>query len=196
MAAAPWLPELLRARGPRRLAFALATVVAGLSAAARRVCRARWARASRTSRGADDRRPASRRWRSLALCCGAMLAVFRFRDAWLAWLGVLASVLLVTGLRDLSAHRRRPARAAASCAASRQHAAGIAELGFVDLREQFALQLQAADRLLRSRPLARSRARGSATPRDGSRRTRPSAGRRSTRLASRALRDLRAEPTR
>jgi hypothetical protein len=70
-----------------------------------------------------------------------MLAVFRVRDGWLAWLGVLASVLLVTGF--VLYPRMDAARSGRAFARNvEQLAGGIAELGFVDLREQFALQLR------------------------------------------------------
>jgi 4-amino-4-deoxy-L-arabinose transferase-like glycosyltransferase len=135
--AAPWLPELLRARGPRHLAFALVTVVTG-------VCAVAAAYAALDGEGAerllartliDPVAPLA----LLALCCGAMLAVFRFQDAWLAWLGVLASVLVVTGL--LINPRMDVTRSGQGFMRSlEEHAAGINEIGFVDLREQFALQ--------------------------------------------------------
>ena len=139
MAAAPWLPELLRGRGPRRLAFTLATVVAGLSAAV----------ASYVAFGGKDVEehlagniadPLAA-LALLALCCVAMLGVFRVRDGWLAWLGALASVLLVTGF--VIYPRMDAARSGRAFARNvEQLAGGIAELGFVDLREQFALQLR------------------------------------------------------
>jgi len=137
MAAAPWLPELLRARGPRRVAFALATVVAVLSAGLAAYAALGGEGAERLlARTLIDPVPPMA---LLALCCGAMLAVFRFRDAWLAWLGVLASVLVVTGL--LIYPRMDTTRSGQGFMRSlEKHAAGISEIGFVDLREQFALQ--------------------------------------------------------
>jgi 4-amino-4-deoxy-L-arabinose transferase-like glycosyltransferase len=139
MAAAPWLPELLRARGPRRLAFTLAAVVAGMSAAVAAYVAFGGQDVEQRLAGniADPLAPLV----LLALCCGAMLAVFRVRDAWLAWLGVLASVLLVTGF--VIYPRMDAARSGRAFARNvEQLAGGIAELGFVDLREQFALQLR------------------------------------------------------
>jgi 4-amino-4-deoxy-L-arabinose transferase-like glycosyltransferase len=139
MAAAPWLPDLLRARGPRRLAFTLAAVVAGMSAAVAVYVAFGGQDVEQRLAGniADPLVPLV----LLALCCGVMLAVFRVRDAWLAWLGVLASVLLVTGF--VIYPRMDAARSGRAFARNvEQLAGGIAELGFVDLREQFALQLR------------------------------------------------------
>ena len=139
MAAAPWLPEVLRARGSRRLAFTLAAVVAGVSAAVAVYVAVGGKDVEQRLAGniADPLAPLV----LLALCCAAMLAVFRVRDAWLAWLGVLASVLLVTGF--VIYPRMDAARSGRAFARNvEQLAGGIAELGFVDLREQFALQLR------------------------------------------------------
>jgi 4-amino-4-deoxy-L-arabinose transferase-like glycosyltransferase len=138
MAAAPWLPKLLRGRGPRRLAFALVTVVTGVFAvaAAYASLAGEGAERSFSIANVDPLVPLA----LLAACCGAMLAVFRVRDAWLAWLGTLASVWLVTGF--VVYPRIDAARSGKAFARSvEERAAGIRELGFVDLREQFALQL-------------------------------------------------------
>jgi 4-amino-4-deoxy-L-arabinose transferase-like glycosyltransferase len=138
MAAAPWLPELLRARGPRRLAFVLAAAVTSLFVAGA-VYAALGGEQAQRHLAATLLDPLVS-FAVLAACCGTMLVLFRLRDAWLAWLGVLASVLLVTGL--LVFPRIDAARSGQAFARSvEQHAARIAELGFVDLREQFALQL-------------------------------------------------------
>ena len=138
MAAAPWLPELLRARGPRRVAFALAAAITGLIALAA-------AYAALGGEGAERRLAQTiidpvAPLTLLAVCCGAVLAVCRVRDAWLAWTGVLASILLVTGF--MLHPRIDVARSGSGFARSVEaRAAGLAEIGFVDLREQFALQL-------------------------------------------------------
>jgi 4-amino-4-deoxy-L-arabinose transferase-like glycosyltransferase len=138
MAAAPWLPELLRARGPRRCAFALSALVTALFALVALY-------AALGGEGADRRLAATLvdpfvPLTLLGACCGVMLALFRVRDAWLAWLGVLASVLLVTGFVVFP--RIDAARSGRAFARSvEERAAGIADVGFVDLREQFALQL-------------------------------------------------------
>ncbi len=140
MAAAPWLPELLRARGPRRLALTLVALVTLVSGALGRILRARGDAGTERCRAGRrrTRRPArcGRPWRALP-----MLAAFRLRDAWLGWMGTLAAVMIVTGFMippriDAS----RSGRAFMQIVA--RSAADVPELGFVDLREQFALQLR------------------------------------------------------
>ena len=119
MAAAPWLPELLRARGPRRLAFTLAAVVAGMSAAVaayvafggkdvERSPRGQHRRPTRTT-GAPgpvlwrDARgvPRPRRVARVAGCAGLGVARHRLRDLSAHGCGPLG-----TGLRT----QRRAAR--------------------------------------------------------------------------------------
>ena len=138
MAAAPWLPELLRARGTRRLAFALSAAVTVLLAAVLAYLALGGKGAQRLALYAtiDPLVPLA----ALALGCGAALAVFRLRDAWLGWLGLLGVVLVVTGFvlnprLDVQRSGKGFARAVESLTGD------VPEVGFVDLREQFALQV-------------------------------------------------------
>jgi 4-amino-4-deoxy-L-arabinose transferase-like glycosyltransferase len=138
MAAAPWLPELLRARGPRRLAFVLAATLTGLLGVLAAYCALDGAGATRIVEryGVEPFAPLA----VTAIASGAALALFRLRDAWLAYAGVIASVLLVTGLMvypRIDAIRSGRAFMAFVERAS----AHDAELGLVDVREQFLLQL-------------------------------------------------------
>lgn len=139
MAAAPWLPELLRARGPRRVAWALSALVTGVLAlvAAYAALGGEGAERLLARTFIDPVMPAA----LIALIGTAMLVVFRLRDAWLAWLGTLAGALLVTGL--VIYPRIDAARSGKGFARSvENHAGGVPEVGFVDLHEQFALQLK------------------------------------------------------
>ena len=114
MAAAPWLPELLRARGPRRVAFALATVVAVLSAGLAAYVALR-GEARRTSPGADAHRPGPAAG-ARSLCAAARCSrCFASAMRWLAWLRCAGRGAGSHRLVCLSAHRCRPARARASC---------------------------------------------------------------------------------
>ena len=139
MAAAPWLPELLRARGPRRLVLVLAAaMVAGGALAALYFA---------TSDSADARFAAEYDLHpviplAVAAVGGAIaIAVFRLRDAWLAYGAVLASVLLTVGfvvypgMNEVRSGRAFAARV-------EQASAGIAELGVVSAKEQYLLQLR------------------------------------------------------
>jgi 4-amino-4-deoxy-L-arabinose transferase-like glycosyltransferase len=139
MAAAPWLPELLRARGPRRVAFALASVLTVVAAGA-----AAWLAldTARVDRIAADFgiRPVP----LLALCAlggAASLSLFKVRDAWLAYAGVLGTILLVTGLGVYP--RIDAVRSGRAFVARVERAsAGIAELGLVGAKEQYLLGLR------------------------------------------------------
>ena len=138
MAAAPWLPELLRARGTRRLAFALSAAVTVLLVAgvAYLALGGEGARRMLTRAMIDPLGPLV----ALTLGCGVALAVFRVRDAWLAWLGVLTVGLLMTGFMIYP--RLDPVRSGKGFARAVERLTGdVPEVGFVDLREQFALQL-------------------------------------------------------
>jgi 4-amino-4-deoxy-L-arabinose transferase-like glycosyltransferase len=140
MAAAPWLPELLRARGPRRLIFTLAALLVVLFAAAAAYVAfggegAQYHRIAQTV--ADPLLPLM----LLALGCGAVLAVLRLREAWLAWIGSLAWAMLVTGFVIYPRiDATRSGRAFVD--ALERTAPRETEIGFVDLREQFELQLE------------------------------------------------------
>jgi 4-amino-4-deoxy-L-arabinose transferase-like glycosyltransferase len=137
MAAAPWLPELLRARGTRRLAFALASLLAAVIAAAALSAALVPSLGDRVvaEYGVD---PASS-LAVMALACLASLVVFRVRDGWLAYCGVLTAVLVTIGLavypridavRSCRAFMERVERASV----------GIPELGLVGAKEQYLLQ--------------------------------------------------------
>jgi 4-amino-4-deoxy-L-arabinose transferase-like glycosyltransferase len=139
MAAAPWLPELLRARGPRKFALILAgAVVAGGALAA---CYFATSGKAVARFAADyDLHPVVPL--AVAAVGGAIaIAVFRLRDAWLAYGAVLAAVLLTVGLlvypgmNDVRSGRAFAARV-------EQATAGIAEFGVVSAKEQYLLQLR------------------------------------------------------
>jgi 4-amino-4-deoxy-L-arabinose transferase-like glycosyltransferase len=138
MAAGPWLPELLRARGPRRLAFVLAGVItgfAGLAAAYLGFDADRTAQVV-MSFGIEPVLPLV----AIAICGALALALFRVRDGWLAYAAVLGSVLVLTGyvvypridgVRSGRAFTDRVERASA----------GVAELALVGAKEQYLLEL-------------------------------------------------------
>lgn len=138
IAAAPWLPELLRARGPRRLAFGLgALLTAVLVTAAAYV-------ASGGGRLAQELAPYQANPVPLLLIIAAAavtaLAVFRIRDGWLAYAGVIGSVLLGVGL--LINPRIDSVRSGSAFMQGLQQAAqGAGELGLVGPKEQYLLQL-------------------------------------------------------
>ena len=139
MAAAPWLPELLRARGTRRVAFVIACAIALLAAAGAVYFAIDAAAASRIA----DRYGVGP-WLPLAcVALGAAAAVFllRERDAWLAYAGALAAVMATVGLfvypridavRSGREFMQRVERASA----------GVEELGLVGAKEQYLLQLR------------------------------------------------------
>ncbi len=139
MAAAPWLPELLRARGPRRLAFALAVAMA-VGAAGAAVFFA-------VSNAADadmfekyDLHP-SLPLALVALGAGAAVAVFRLRDGWLAYGAGFGLALLTVSfvvyprIDGVRSGRDFMARV-------EQASAGVAELGLVSAKEQYLLELR------------------------------------------------------
>jgi ABC-type transport system involved in cytochrome bd biosynthesis fused ATPase/permease subunit len=77
----------------------------------------------------------------IALCCLAALAVFRVRDAWLAYAGVLATILAFTGY--VVYPRIDAARSGRAFTERVQQAsAGIQELALVGAKEQYLLQLK------------------------------------------------------
>jgi 4-amino-4-deoxy-L-arabinose transferase-like glycosyltransferase len=138
MAAAPWLPELLRARGPRRLVFALTALLTAVFATAAVYVALGDARMKSVDAQmlADALAPLA----TAALGCALVLAAFRVRDAWLAWTGAVGVVLLVTGFMiyqrlDAARSGRGFAQRVTSAAAD------VRELGLVDVREQFVLHL-------------------------------------------------------
>ena len=139
MAAAPWLPELLRARGPRRIAFGLALALVAIAAVGALYF-------------AIDADAAGRVLRDFAIHPVLPLAVaaiaaslpvmwLRVRDGWLAYAGTLAAVLVTIGVMiypRMDAMRSGRAFVAKVEEASR----GVAELGIVGFREQHLLHLR------------------------------------------------------
>jgi 4-amino-4-deoxy-L-arabinose transferase-like glycosyltransferase len=139
MAAAPWLPELLRARGPRRLAVVLATLLAAFAAAA-------------AVYFAVDARSAARLVALysvhpvlplgiVAVGCAAVIWLFREREGWLAYAAALGVVLVTTGVviyPQIDAVRS----GRAFMARVEQASTGVAELGLVGYKEQYLLQLR------------------------------------------------------
>jgi len=139
MAAATWLPQVLRARRSRQVGFILgcvltAVVVIGAgyfvfdAGAAARVVR---------DYGLHPVLPLA-----LAGVLGLVsLALFRVRDGWLAYGGVLAGVLVTVGLiinpgiDEVRSGRAFMARVA-------QASADFAELGLVGAKEQYLLELR------------------------------------------------------
>jgi 4-amino-4-deoxy-L-arabinose transferase-like glycosyltransferase len=91
MAAAPWLPGLLRAAGTRRLAFLLACAVALLAAAGAAYFAIDGPAAARiaTDYGMRPELPLA----CVALGGAAAVGICRMRDAWLAYSGVLVTVM-------------------------------------------------------------------------------------------------------
>jgi len=137
MAAAPWLPELLRTKGTRRLAFALASLLTGLIAAVAITLAVDPSAAARVAEtaGAQPLWPLA----VMAVAAAAVLAAFRVRDGWLAYGGVLAAVLVTTGLAIYP--RIDAVRSCrAFMARVEQASAGIPELGLVGAKEQYLLQ--------------------------------------------------------
>jgi 4-amino-4-deoxy-L-arabinose transferase-like glycosyltransferase len=139
MAAAPWLPELLRARGPRRVAFGLAAALVGIAALAA-VYFAVDAKA--TERIVSDFGLHPVLPLAVTALAGAIpLGLLRVRDAWLAYAGVLAAVLVTIGL---VVYPRIDAVRSGRAFMERveQASAGIAELGLVSAKEQYLLELR------------------------------------------------------
>lgn len=139
MAAGAWLPELLRARGPRRLAFGLAALLTFVAVASVVVLAVRPDRADHVAKvyGLRPLLPLS----ALALACVAVLAVTRVREGWLAYGGVFAAVLVFVGtvvypgMDDVRSARAFTARV-------ERASAGLAELAFVQPKEQYLLQIR------------------------------------------------------
>ena len=140
MAAGPWLPELLRARGPGRVAFGLATLITVVAAAAAVVLVARPEREAHlvATYGLHPVLPLA----LLALACAVALAAGgRLRQGWIAYAGVLTCVLVFTGtvvypglnaVRSAREFTERVERATV----------GIRELGLVQPKEQYLLQIR------------------------------------------------------
>jgi 4-amino-4-deoxy-L-arabinose transferase-like glycosyltransferase len=139
MAAGPWLPELLRARGPRRVAFILACAIAAFAALAAAYLGFSPQKAEHVSE-VYGIRPLSPLI-VVAICAGISLAIFRVRDAWLAYAGVLGTVLVVTGLMvypPIDAERS----GREFMERVEQATARYPELALVGAKEQYLLQLR------------------------------------------------------
>jgi len=137
MAAAPWLPELLRARSTRRLAFVLASLLTGLIAAVAITLAVDPSAAARLAETAG----AQPLWPLAVMAAGALvaLAVFRVRDGWLAYGGVLAAVLVTIGLA-ISPRIDAVRSCRAFMGRVELASAGVAELGLAGAKEQYLLQ--------------------------------------------------------
>ncbi len=139
MAAAPWIPELLRAMATRRLAFVLACALALLAVlgTAYFVIDAEAAARIAVRYGISPVLPLA------CVAAGASLAVgiFRERDAWLAYAGALAAVLVTVGIvvypRIDAVRSGREFMARVEQASAR-----VTELGLVGAKEQYLLQLR------------------------------------------------------
>jgi len=139
MAAAPWLPYLLRAQGPRRLAFGLAALLAAVAGGAA-IYFAMNAVAEARVFSEFDVHPVMPL--AVAAVGGALaLATLRVREGWLAFGTVLAVYLLTIGL--LVNPRMDGERSGRDFMARlEQSSAGVAELGLVSAKEQYLLQLR------------------------------------------------------
>jgi 4-amino-4-deoxy-L-arabinose transferase-like glycosyltransferase len=139
MAAAPWLPELMRAPGPRRAVFALACMLTLVVTGAAIYL---WLDASAGARivAEYDAEPVL----PLAVMAAGALAsllFFRQRDAFFAYAGVLTAVLLTIGfIVNPRIDEARSGRAFMQRV--EQATAEIPELGLVGAKEQYLLQLR------------------------------------------------------
>ncbi len=138
MAAAPWLPELLRRAGTRRFAFGLAAALGALLTLAAlhfAIDGTATARAVRDYDLAPALPLALAGVAGLAACAG-----FRVRDGWLAYGATLAAALVTIGFVVYPRiDAQRSGRAFMGIVAAQ--AAGIAELGLVGAKEQYLLAL-------------------------------------------------------
>jgi 4-amino-4-deoxy-L-arabinose transferase-like glycosyltransferase len=139
MAAAPWLPELLRTRGPRRLAFGLAVLLAALAALGAAYFAFDAGAAERIVRdfGIHPVLPLV----VAAVAAAIPVAWLRPRDGWLAYAGALVAMLVTIGvLINPRIDRMRSGRAFMSRV--EQASRDVTELGLVGFREQYLLQLR------------------------------------------------------
>ena len=139
MAAAPWLPELLRARGPRRLAFGLAVLLPALTACAAVYFALNDQAAERILRQFDVQpvMPLA----VMAVIAATPVLLFRLRDGWLAYAGAFAGMLVTIGLVVYPRiDEVRSGRALMS--KLEQASTGIEELGLASAKEQYLLQLR------------------------------------------------------
>jgi 4-amino-4-deoxy-L-arabinose transferase-like glycosyltransferase len=139
MAAAPWLPELLRARGPRRLAFVLATLLAGFGAVAA-IYFAVDANAAARLVDLYSVHPVLP-LAIVAVAGGTAIWLLRVRDGWLAYAATLGVVLVTTGI-VVSPRIDSVRSGRAFVERVEQASTGIAELGLVGYKEQYLLHMR------------------------------------------------------
>lgn len=139
MAAAPWLPELLRARATRRLAFGLGAALVAFAALAALYFAVDGKAAGRIlgDYGIHPVLPLA-----IAAVLGAIpLAVLRGRDGWLAYGGVLVAIFATIGYvvypRIDSVRSGR-----ALMERLEQASAAFPELGLASAKEQYLLELR------------------------------------------------------
>jgi 4-amino-4-deoxy-L-arabinose transferase-like glycosyltransferase len=138
MAAAPWLPELLRARGPRRVAFGLAAALVTVIAAGAAYLALEPDQAASIERQ-YDLAPVVPLLAAAALGA-AWLVALRVREGWLAYAAVFATLLVLIGL--VLNPRLDPSRSSRSFVERVERASADAvELGLVAAREQYLLEL-------------------------------------------------------
>jgi 4-amino-4-deoxy-L-arabinose transferase-like glycosyltransferase len=139
MAAAPWLPQLLRDATSRRLALVLTAVLAGGALLAAGYFAIDTAATARITAQFDA---APTLPLAIAGLAGVVaLVVFRLRDAWFAYAATLAAALVTVGLvvyPRIDAVRSGRAFMVQVEAA----AAGFEELGLVGAKEQYLLALR------------------------------------------------------
>ncbi len=139
MAAAPWLPELLRRSGTRRLGFGLASALVGIAVAAAVYFAFDADAAARIVRdyGIPPLLPLA-----VAGVAGAIpLVLLRPRDGWLAYGGVLAAIFATIGL--VVYPRIDEARSGRALMARLEQASTpFAELGLASPKEQYLLELR------------------------------------------------------
>jgi 4-amino-4-deoxy-L-arabinose transferase-like glycosyltransferase len=139
MAAAPWLPELLRARGPRRLAFGLAAALVAAAAlgAGYFAIASPAAEHMLHQHGVHPVLPLL----MIAAAGSVPLAWLRVREAWLAYAGVLAA--LATTASFVIYPRIDAMRSGrAFMEKVEQASVGVRELGLVGPKDQYLLQLR------------------------------------------------------
>jgi len=139
MAAAPWLPELLRARGPRRLAFGLAVALVAAAALGAGYFAVSEHAAEKMLRnyGLHPLLP----FLVVAVAGILPIAWLRLRDGWLAYAGVLTVLVVTVGL---VVYPRMDAERSGRAFMDKveQASAGVPELGLVSAKEQYLLQLR------------------------------------------------------
>jgi 4-amino-4-deoxy-L-arabinose transferase-like glycosyltransferase len=139
MAAAPWLPELLRARGPRRLAFGLAVTLVAAAALGAAYFALSGPAAERLLREYGLHPVAPLLIIAVAGCLP--VAWLRVRDGWLAYAGVIA-VLVATVSVVIYPEIDAARSGRAFIEKVEKASAGARELGLVSAKEQYLLQLR------------------------------------------------------